>query len=125
VRSEEGGVRRKHHDLLAWTESAALVKDVYSLTASFPPSETYGLVAQMRRAAVSVPSNIAEGAAREGMREFAHYLVIARGSLSELETQLRIACELGFCADVGVVEEKIDRAFKLLGGLINKAREKA
>jgi four helix bundle protein len=125
VRREAGGVRRKHHDLLAWTESVALVKDVYSLTASFPPTETYGLVAQMRRAAVSVPSNIAEGAAREGMREFAHYLVIARGSLSELETQLRIACELSVCTDVGVVEEKIDLAFKLLGGLINKAREKA
>lgn len=118
-------MRRKHHDLLAWTESIALAKDVYDLTTGFPTSETYGLTAQMRRAAVSVPSNIAEGAAREGAREFAHYLVMARGSLSELETQLRIACEPGFCTEVAAMEEKIDRIFKLIGGLINKAKERA
>lgn len=117
-------MRRKHHDLLAWTESIALVKDVYALTAGFPPGEVYGLTAQMRRAVISVPSNIAEGAAREGAREFAHYLVMARGSLSELETQLHIACELGFCSEAVVLGEKIDRVFKLIGGLINKAREK-
>jgi four helix bundle protein len=99
-------VRRKHHNLLAWQHSVALVEEVYRLTASFPASETYGLVAQMRRAAISIPSNIAEGAARNGSREFVHFLGIARGSLSELDTQLTIAGNLGYLADLTPHEKK-------------------
>lgn len=115
-------MRRKHHDLLAWQESIQLVKDIYGVTSSFPSSETFGLVSQMRRAAVSVPSNIAEGAARESQKEFAQFLVIARGSLSELETQLVICRELGYYPDTSTIDARLEHIFKLLHGLVRKAR---
>ncbi|MEW5786582.1 MAG: four helix bundle protein [Pseudomonadota bacterium] len=108
--------------MLAWQEAILLVKEIYALTASFPKSETYGLVGQMRRAAVSVPSNIAEGAARESTKELAQFLVIARGSLSELETQLVIARELGYCTAEQALISRVDHVFKLLQGLIKKSR---
>lgn len=73
-----------------------LVEEIYKITALFPRDELYALTNQMRRAAVSVPSNIAEGAARTGSKEFLYFLSIARGSLSELETQLQIAERLGY-----------------------------
>ncbi|PJC75307.1 MAG: hypothetical protein CO012_03670 [Syntrophobacterales bacterium CG_4_8_14_3_um_filter_49_14] len=79
---------RKHYELKAWQEAMELVKEIYRVTRDFPKEEIYGLVSQMRRAAVSIPSNISEGAARGGDREFIQFLIIARGSLSELETQL-------------------------------------
>jgi four helix bundle protein len=76
----------------------------------------------MRRAAVSVPANIAEGAARATDREFAHFLVMARGSLSELETHVIVAKELGFLAEDRVLREEIDQVFKLVGGLLSSVR---
>jgi len=75
----------------------ALAKQVYALTRAFPDDERFGLTAQMRRAVVSVPSNIAEGQARHGRREFVHFLSHAEGSLAELDTQLTLAVELGYC----------------------------
>jgi len=87
---------RKHHELKAWQEAMELVKEIYRVTRDFPKEEIYGLVSQMRRAAVSIPSNISEGAARGGDREFIQFLIIARGSLSELETQLLISKDLGY-----------------------------
>ena len=113
---------RRHHELLAWKLGIQLVKDVYALTNDFPDTERYGLVAQMRRAAVSVPSNIAEGAARESAREFAHFLVIARGSLSELETQMIIGKELGFFTNEQGIDELLNRVFGLIGGLLKSLR---
>jgi four helix bundle protein len=73
-----------------------LVKDIYSLTGGFPKSKTMGLVSQIRRAAVSIPSNIAEGQARNGTREFSRFLSISIGSIAELETQLIISREIGY-----------------------------
>lgn len=95
----------------------ALAKEVYAQTALFPTEELYGLTSQMRRAAVSIPSNIAEGAGRAGDKEFHQFLMIARGSLSELETQAILAHELGFLENDGELLEKIQRVFKLLAGL--------
>lgn len=113
---------RNHHQLLAWQEAIELVQQVYALTSTFPASEGYGLTAQMRRAAISVPSNIAEGAARETQKEFAHFLVMARGSLSELETQLVISKKLAYCATTDELDPRMNQVFKLLGGLIKKTR---
>jgi four helix bundle protein len=113
---------RSHQRLLAWQESMALAKTVYALTAGFPRDETYGLVSQLRRAAVSIPSNIAEGAARLGKREFRQFLGIARGSLSELDTQLILSRELGFPGDFAVATDQVELVFKLPGGLINSLR---
>ena len=97
--------------------SRELVKTIYLLTQSFPKAELFGLTAQVRKAAVSIPSNIAEGAARVGEREFAHFLSITRGSLSELETQLLIAGDLGYIRFDDPVFELVDRVSRLVTGL--------
>jgi len=87
---------RPHHRLDAWQKSIQLVKRIYEATANFPAEEKFGLVSQMRRSAVSIPSNIAEGAARNSKKEFNNFLHIAQGSASELETQVFISRELEF-----------------------------
>jgi four helix bundle protein len=115
---------KSHRDLDVWKEAMALVKEVYKLTASLPRSELYGLSAQLRRAAVSVPSNIAEGAARESRKEFAQFLYIALGSLSEVETQLLLAKDLFGCHS-GTLEESLGRVRKMLIGLIKSLRRRA
>jgi four helix bundle protein len=115
-------VRRRHHELVAWQVSVELVGDLYKLTETFPAKETYGLAGQIRRAAISVASNIAEGAARTTKREFAHYLSIARGSLSEIDTQLTIAKQLDYIDDDEEVQQKLDRVFGLIGGLLKSVR---
>lgn len=102
---------------MVWQEAMALAKGVYGQTASFPKEELYGLTAQMRRAVVSVPSNIAEGTGRLSNKEFRQFLMIARGSLSELETQVILAHELGFLANEEDLMASIQRVFKLMGGL--------
>ena len=98
----------------------APVKHVYKLTDQFPASEAFGLTAQMRRAAVSIPSNLAEGAARTGAKEFAQFLNVAKGSLSELETQILIAKDLGYAGDVGEVMNHAEKGSRLLAGLHKK-----
>ena len=80
-----------------WQRGIALAKEVYSLTGKFPSEEKFGIISQMRRAAVSVPSNIAEGHARNSRGEFIQFLSYAEGSLAELDTQVRISIELGLC----------------------------
>jgi four helix bundle protein len=85
-----------HRNLLAWQESMNLVELIYQETKSFPGDERFGLTAQMRRAALSVPSNIAEGAARNSSGEFCQFLGIASGSMAELETQLELGVRLGY-----------------------------
>ena len=114
--------KRAHHDLVAWRLAVSLVKEIYRLTEQFPASEMYGLSSQLRRAAVSVPSNMAEGAARATEKEFAHFLVLARASLSEIDTQLVIAKELGYMDSDEVIQETMDRVFGLIGGLLRSLR---
>jgi four helix bundle protein len=84
-------------DLIAWQKAMVLVEDVYRTTAGWPIDERFGLTSQIRRAAVSIPSNIAEGSGRTGSREFRHSLSIAHGSICELETQIDLAVRLGIC----------------------------
>ncbi len=90
---------RGWRDLRVWQEGLDLVDLVYTHVRRFPVSEEYALGSQMRRAAVSVPANIAEGHAREGTREYLHHLSIAQGSLAELETHVEIAARLGYVSD--------------------------
>ncbi len=115
---------RKHHELRVWQEAVALVTDVYRLTAVFPKEEVFALSSQMRRAAVSVPSNIAEGAARNSDKEFLQFLGVARGSLSELETQIVISGNLGYLKDPTVVTSSIDNLFGLIGGLMKSIQRR-
>ena len=88
-------MEKPHKNLEAWKQSMDLVVEVYKTTKEFPHQEIYGIANQVRRAAVSVSSNIAEGAARQTKKEFANFLHVAQGSLSELDTQIEIASRLG------------------------------
>jgi four helix bundle protein len=96
-----------------------LVEHLYRVTAGFPGSELYGLTSQIRRATVSVPTNIAEGAARSGSRELRHFLSIAQGSLSELDTLIDIAGRLGYLADPPASHSLVDA----VSGLVSKLRQ--
>ncbi|MBQ7547027.1 MAG: four helix bundle protein [Clostridia bacterium] len=98
-------------DLIVWQKAMELAKQVYMLTKYLPQQEIYALSDQMRRAAVSIPSNIAEGQARQSKKEFLQFLSIARGSRAELETQLLLAKEIGLFQSVA--QEEIDKTFAL------------
>ena len=89
-------MNKPHKKLVAWTKGMDLVEKIYQLTKSFPREELYGLTSQLRRAAISVPSNIAEGAAGRSPIQFKNYLSVALGSLNEMETQLEIARRIGY-----------------------------
>ena len=114
---------RPHYNLDAWREAMGLVKEVYLLTKAFPKEETYGLVSQMRRAAVSIPSNLAEGAARTSSREFSQFLSIAKGSLSELETQLLISADLDYLIAQHPVFDQLEKVARLIAGLHRKVSQ--
>jgi four helix bundle protein len=109
---------KQYRDLIAWQKAMDLVEQVYKITKEFPKDEMYGLVSQMRRAAVSVPSNIAEGQCRSS-KEFVHFLMIAHGSLSEVETQMAIASRLGYVqpAQVEHFAESASEVGRLIHGL--------
>lgn len=113
-----------YRDLLAWQKAMALVTEIYAETESFPAREMYGLTNQIRRAAVSVPSNIAEGKGRLSTKESVQFLGIARGSLLELQTQLEIACNLGFLqpARFADLEAKASEVGRILNGLLTSLR---
>jgi four helix bundle protein len=115
--------KRRHHELLAWQRAVDLVEAAYAATHVFPKHELYGLTGQIRRAAISVASNIAEGAARSSKKEFLHFLGMARGSLSELETQFIIAEKLKYLDAESEIHMRLDEAFGLLGGLMNSLRK--
>ena len=113
---------KSYKDLLVWQKSMTMVRLIYELTRSFPQDERFGLVIQMRRAAVSVPSNIAEGQSRHTSGEFIQFISHAEGSLAELDTQVLIAIELGFCTlpQAEVVLSLIDELQRMLNGLRQK-----
>lgn len=109
-------------ELQVWQRAMKLVKEVYIITTTFPNEERYGLVAQMRRSAVSIPSNIAEGHTRQTKREFKQFLAIARGSAAELQTQLILAGDLGFVAKEKIqpIQEEIEILAKMMSSLYGK-----
>jgi len=113
---------KPHKTLNSWIKSFDLVKDIYTTTIDFPSDEKFGLVSQMRRAAVSIPVNIAEGAARKGSKEFIHFLHISLGSMSELDTLILLGSELGFIdsGKANILIDKLDVIGKLIYGLIKK-----
>lgn len=111
-------------DLEVWKRSMDFVEAVYRQSAGYPKEELYGLTSQIRRAAVSVPSNIAEGAARQGNKEFIQFLYISLGSLSEVETQTMLAKRLGFTNDTESLLHDITRIKKMLNGLITHLKGK-
>jgi four helix bundle protein len=113
-----------YRDLDVWQKSMMLAVSVYALTAEFPKHEVYGLRAQMRRAAVSVPANLAEGRGRFTRGEFAHHAAIARGSLMELDTYLEIAVQLGYLQvqSVEPAQQMADEISRMLTMLIRSLR---
>ncbi len=111
---------KSHKDLIVWQKAMSFVEDIYSLTRGFPEEEKYGLSAQLRRASVSIPSNISEGAARNSKKEFEHFLYIGLGSVAEVETQLELACRLHFASDstVETLLQNITEIRRMIQGLI-------
>jgi len=106
---------KTHKDLDVWKDGIELVKLIYNLTSSFPKEEMYGLTSQIRRSGVSIPCNIAEGAARKNKKEFVQFLYIALGSIAELETQLIISKELEYIHDLKIFDDLERLKAKLLG----------
>ncbi len=115
---------RPHQKLDAWGKSVDLVVEVYKATERFPKEEKYSLTSQIRRAAVSVPANIAEGAGRYSQKEFAHFLSNAQGSASELETELIIAHRLGYLSEALFIQliTDLERIGRLITGLTRRIR---
>lgn len=108
-------------DLVVWQRAMELVKQVYVLSKKFPADERYALTDQLRRAVVSIPSNIAEGSGRSSNADYAHFLSIARGSLYETMTQLRIAVDLGYIPELSEdINSKIDEVGRMLGAMLKK-----
>ena len=112
----------EYQKLEAWQMAMSLAEAVYQTTRTFPKEEIYGLTSQIRRAAVSIPSNIAEGAARASTKEFMQFLHIARGSASELETQLLLAGKLGYLSAPDNLMACLASVKRLLNGLIRSLK---
>lgn len=108
-----------YRDLVVWQQGIQLVKLIYKITSTFPKEEMYGLTSQMRRCAVSIPSNIAEGHARDSLKEYIQFLSIAVGSLAELQTQLILSRELELGTKLSIVEaeELADKSLKMIRSL--------
>lgn len=110
---------KSYQELLVWQKGMLIVKTIYELTSQFPKEEIYGLTAQMRRSAVSIPSNIAEGRSRSTRKDFIQFLKIASGSLAELETQVLIAQEIGFLKNEHMVS-MLDEERRMLHSMMKK-----
>jgi four helix bundle protein len=117
---------KSYRDLEVWKKSIDWAEGIYRASSGFPPEERYGLTSQMRRAAVSVAANIAEGAARTGTGEFLQFLSVASGSMAEVETFLILAGRLGYLAEVDrlALEAEAQEISRMLGGLKRSLRSK-
>ncbi|SDE41103.1 four helix bundle protein [Ulvibacter litoralis] len=113
-----------HKDMDVWKKSMDLVEAIYKISAQFPKEEIYGLTSQIRRSAVSVPSNVAEGAARKSDKEFIQFISIALGSLSEVETQYYLSVRLGFIQESETLKNQLNSVGKLLLGTRNYLQKK-
>ena len=118
-------MRKPHKRLKAWQLGMDIAVDVYKLTEEFPSEERFGLVSQMRKSGVSIPSNVAEGAARKSKKEFVNFLYISSGSLAELDTQLELAKRLDFVTNETFkkLDEKLLEEDKVLSGLIKHQKK--
>jgi four helix bundle protein len=116
---------KPHKRLLCWQLSFKFAVDIYPLTSHFPSDEKFGLTSQIRRAASSIPTNIAEGAGRNTKKEFINFLYIASGSLSELDTLIMLATELGYFSkdNESALFIKLEEISKFIAGLIKKLKE--
>ena len=119
-------MEKPHKKLDVWQAAMKSTTMIYKLTKKFPEEEKFGLVSQMRRASISIPCNIAEGAARQGKREFKNFLSMAQGSLSELDTQIELAILLGYIStgDLREIADQLLRIDKMLSGLIRSLRKR-
>jgi len=119
------GRNRPHHDNKVWRLGKQLVLEIYDVTRNLPDEEKYGLRAQLRRSAVSIPSNVAEGSARDTDADFLRFLYMARGSLEELNTQMEIAADLGFFdqTDLSKAERIFENLNPALAGLIKAVED--
>ena len=113
---------KSYKELLIWQKGIVLVKEVYKLTKKFPRTEKFGLINQIQRSAISIPSNIAEGQARQHSKEFRQFLFMALGSLAELDTQLNIALELNYINqdELTNIDEKVTEIRRMIRGLLSK-----
>jgi len=111
-----------HKNLTVWKESIEFIANIYQLTLLFPKEELYGLVSQLRRAAVSIASNLAEGAARSTLKERKRFYEIARSSLVEIDTQLEIAYKLQYCDEKNLesLKNRMNHIFAMLSNMISK-----
>ena len=116
--------KRPHEKLFVWSQSIKFVKEIYEATRAFPDAERYGIVSQMRRAVVSIPCNISEGASRKTRKEYVQFLYISRGSLSEMETLLHISEQLKFIekSTYDGLRSKTESLGKMLTALINSLK---
>jgi four helix bundle protein len=115
-----------YQDLVVWQKGVQLAKLVYTLTATFPKHEIYGISSQLQRSAVSIPANIAEGHARSSTKEFLHHLSIARGSLAELETLLALAEQLDYCPSDAASDilRQCEEVSRMLSGLRSRLKQR-
>ena len=113
-----------HHDLDVWKRSISYVTKIYELTETFPSEERFGLISQIRRSAISIPSNVAEGAARRSDKEFLQFLYISLGSVAELETQLIISNNLKFMESSDQLLPELNEIKKMTLGLIKYVKSK-
>ena len=115
---------KSHKDLFVYQKSLDFVVEIYQLTNDFPESEKYGLISQLRRAAISVPSNISEGAGRKSKKEFIQFLYIALGSLNEIETQIEISKRLAYIQEIDEINNELIHIKRMLLKLIENLKNR-